>query len=271
MNQYQNIIDLLKNKYNSYLDKKMSLNNADLYVIIQSILPEYRLYIFKQFCNLLTQSDYCLGLKYAYTKTSEINSPDRKLSLEEVLDLFKKADAKQLMDSDYKTFTKLPNTVTIYRGTSFNCSDTAISWTLDRKRAIWFYRKYNSTGTVYKAKIKKQDIICYLDESACLEKEVIINPKKIFNLIELSKEERDRNIDFSSLESNDTVVNTDYVIDATRHVLQLLVKAGILPTEELATEIFNIYQTRGEYKSKSILHFPSGESISLYDLLNSVK
>lgn len=93
------------------------------------------------------------------------------------------------MEEDYNKFLELPKEVEIYRGTTNKEYVPAISWTLDRKRAIWFYQKYEKVGTVFKAKIKKEDIICYLDRTACGEKEVIVDYENIYDIEELKKQE----------------------------------------------------------------------------------
>lgn len=66
------------------------------------------------------------------------------------------------------------------------------------------------------------------------------------------------------------IVNYDYVINATRYVVQSLANIGIMPTQELISEIFNSYATRGKYKSNYIIDFPSGECIKVYDLLEKI-
>ena len=71
--KYDSIVYLLKKKYSNYLGNTLALlESADLHTIIQVLLPEYRLYIFKQISQLLSPDDYCRGLKYAYTKTKVI-------------------------------------------------------------------------------------------------------------------------------------------------------------------------------------------------------
>lgn len=262
------IIAILKTKYKDYLQSNLVLTE-DIYTIIQCIRPEYRLFIFNEIKDLLNDKEYVLALKYAYTKTSGINTNESKLSTDEVLYLFKNANLKELIGVDYKRYIKLPDIVNIYRGTSCKANYNAISWTIDRNRAIWFYKKYKSKGTVYKAKIKKQDIICYLDKSACLEKEVIVNYKNIFSLEELPKEEIDRDINFSF--EDEGTVNTDYVINASQHILQSLVNFGVFPTKELATELFKSYQTQGKYKSNYVIKFFTGEEIILHELLEKIE
>ena len=263
---YLDIAKQLEKEYSKYFSSPITIPETDLYLIIQNTLPQYRLFIFTKFCSLLSKKDYCNVLKYAYTKTSGLNTSKGKLKLDDILLLFKNADKKLLMEVDYKKWLKFSDEVTIYRGTSEKTFHNAISWTIDRKRAIWFYKKYESKGTVFKAKIKKSDIICFLDKSACNEKEVIVDYNKIYCMEELSKEEIDRNINFDCYEFNGNT-NNDYVIRATQNLLELLSGVGITPTKELANEIFKSYQQRGKYKSNYILNFISGDKISLSDLL----
>lgn len=169
---------------------------------------------------------------------------------------------------DYEVYKNFPEVVVIYRGTSKGNSKNAISWTVDKNRAIWFYKKYDSKGTVLEAKVNKKDILCYLDQTACGEKEVIVNYKNIYDVTELPKEEREKELDLEQFNSGN--MNIDYVMEASQWFLQILAKAGIFPTMELATEVFKIYQTRGDYKSDYVLNFLSGEKIKLYDLLEKI-
>ncbi len=261
-------INHISTNYKKYIDSKFDYNTDDLFIMIQMILPEYRLFIFKEISKFLNDKDYCLSLKYAYTKTSGINSEKPKMSLDEILELFKKADKRKLMGKDYEEYIKLPEIVTIYRGSNIKDYHNAISWTIDYNRAIWFYKKYESKGAVFKAKIKKKDILCYLDQTACNEKEVIVDYKKIFELEKISKSKINDNIDFSDI--NVGTVNTDYVIQASTYVLQTLVDNGVIPSEKLAEELYKSYQSRGKYKSKYNLFFPSGETISLGTFLEKI-
>lgn len=270
-NYLTDVVKLIENEYKNYLTATIHFEDIDLYTIIQNISPEYRLYVFSKFCFLLNNKDYCIGLKYAYTKTSGINTYNAKLPLEEVLNLFKKVDKKQFMQEDYEEWCKLPDIITIYRGTAKNKTNSAISWTIEEKRAIWFYKKYKSVGIVLKAKVKKEDVICYLDRSACGEKEVIVDYKKIFDIEELSKNKINRQIKFDFLESDDMCTNTDYVASATKHLLEQLALFGIMPNKELATEIFRTYEERGRYKSNYVLSFGKNQKITLAQLLEQLE
>ena len=225
--------------------------------------------VFYDIYKFLDEKDYCIGLKESYIRTEGINTKNPKLSLKETLNLFKMADAKTLMKEDYNKFLELPEEVEIYRGTTNREYIPAISWTIDKKRAIWFYQKYEKVGTVFKAKIKKEDIICYLDETACGEKEVIVDYENIYDVEELKKDEINQKVTINNEEK--FVVNTDYVVVATQYLLNSLAQFGILPKKELAEEIYKTYQYMGKYKSKYILQFPSNQSIELGDFINQLE
>lgn len=270
-NKLKQIVNIIETKYSHLITSPINFENVDLYTIIQNIDKEYRLYIFKIISNLLDEKEYCLGLKYAYTKSEGINTKDAKISLDEVIELFKGANAKILMGKDYNKFANLPNELTVYRGTTNKELYPAISWTIDKKRAIWFYQKYNSKGTVFKAKIKKEDVICYFDKTTCNEKEVIIDYKKIYKVEELKETEKNTPVNFLSTKNSKFGVNADYVVAATKYLVDQLARFGIVPDKELVGEIYKTYQENGKYKSNYILQFPSGDSISLYELIKQIE
>ena len=270
-NKIKKIVDILETKYSNLITSPINFENVDLYTIIQNTDKEHRLYIFKIISKLLDDREYCLGLKYAYTKTEGINLKTAQISLEEVIDLFKIANPKILMEKDYNKFVNLPNELTIYRGTTNKELCPAISWTIDKKRAIWFYQKYDSQGAVFKAKVKKEDVICYFDKTACNEKEVIIDYKKIYNVEELKETEINTPVKFLSTKNSKFGVNTDYVVAATKYLVEQLAKFGIVPDKELVSEIYKTYQENGKYESKYMLTFPSGDSITLCELIKQIE
>lgn len=263
------IIDLIQTKYSENLILQINKKNADIYTIIQSIEPRYRLVVFKEISNFLNEYDYCKGLRYAYTKTDEINTINSKLTLEETLKLFQAANPKLIMEKDYRRFLKMPEEINIYRGVDQKEYREAISWTIDRKRAIWFYQKYDSKGTVFKAKIKKEDIICYLDKSACGEKEVIVDYNKVYKIEKLNDYEINKKVVIET--QNNIGLNMDYVIKATQYLVGSLVEVGVIPERKLVEEIFRTYQENGNYKSQYTIEFPSGEEIKLHKFIERIQ
>lgn len=73
--------------------------------------------------------------------------------------------------------------LTIYRGEASMSTSykEAFSWTLDKDVARWFANRFNSgKAVVYKANVKKEDILEYLDDRN--EAEVLVFPEKLFNV-----------------------------------------------------------------------------------------
>ena len=59
-----------------------------------------------------------------------------------------------------------PNEVTIYRGEGDKSTpiEDAFSWTLSIDTAKWFAKRLGSEGKLYKAKVKKENILCYIED-----------------------------------------------------------------------------------------------------------
>jgi hypothetical protein len=72
---------------------------------------------------------------------------------------------------DRAAFNNLPNEIIVYRGYDEN-NKSGYSYTLDRKKAEWFARRFDKNGKVLKRKVKKEDIFAYTNQRG--ENEVII-------------------------------------------------------------------------------------------------
>ena len=86
-------------------------------------------------------------------------------------------------------YNKLGNEIIIYRGvTPFNEQNVkALSWTLDYDKANWFAQRYGQDGSVYQAKINKNDIFAYFNGRK--EQEIIVNPKHLKNITVVNESE----------------------------------------------------------------------------------
>lgn len=102
-------------------------------------------------------------------------SHDANVSKNIVLRMIKHADKTVVMDEEeLSVFNSLPDEITIYRGCSWSSGKEGISWTLDKKTADWFARRWLDSGErgyVWSAKISKKNIIAYINNRG--EKEVI--------------------------------------------------------------------------------------------------
>ena len=87
-----------------------------------------------------------------------------------------------------KFIETLPETVTIYRGEGDKSTpvEKALSWTLSKEVAFFFACKNSNTGSsIYKAQIKREAILDYLDDRN--EEEILAFPEdvKILNKVDL--------------------------------------------------------------------------------------
>jgi hypothetical protein len=79
----------------------------------------------------------------------------------------------------------LPEELTLYRGeTSRSTHYTdALSWSLKKKTAEFFARRFKSEGTIYACKVKKEDIINYITDRD--EDEILVSSDYIYDVNEI--------------------------------------------------------------------------------------
>lgn len=236
--------EITSKKFSDFLTYKIrDWNKTDLAVLIQLIDAKQRLKYFSTIKEYLSKEDYAFALKTTYLKTSGLNDPNAPIKLDELIKYFNAIDKKVLMGKDYDIYKKLPDEVTIYRGTNVKEYHDAISWTIDKKVAIWFYQKYESKGNVFKAKISKQYIMCYLNKDAGMdEDEVLVNPHYIRDIEPLEDEDMKVPIPYYIEEKcgGSKSINLDFAIQETLRIKEELFKQqGILINEESTKELLN--------------------------------
>ena len=147
---------------------------------------------------MLNSPYYPAFLKYTYDDMSvqdmsktlsnvwlltEFPNHDANLSKTEFLKLFSAADKTVLMDkNDFSFFERLPDKIKVYRGTKHE-DYKALSWTLNKKKAIWFSERFlkdGEKGNVFEAEIEKKDCFAYFNSRS--EKEIVLNYKKLKNI-----------------------------------------------------------------------------------------
>lgn len=111
-------------------------------------------------------------------------------STHKILKWFHFADKKELMGKEeHQKFLNLPKEITIYRGVSVYNKKyrKAVSWTLNKERAIWFSKRWGNKGQeVWKVTVPKECILCYFE----YEDEVIVDLTKIpYSQYEIYKQE----------------------------------------------------------------------------------
>jgi len=76
-----------------------------------------------------------------------------------------------------KKFNAMPELLTIYRGFSLEGAEFGWSWTLDRKMAEWFARRYTGKPKVATLTISKGAVLAYIGQRK--ESEIVIHPDYI--------------------------------------------------------------------------------------------
>lgn len=171
-------------KWKKFMEKVINkCENA--FAVFMLINTPYKLTFFKHVRRFLSKEDYGQLLIYCYTQV-EFIADNINYTKKEIIEWFNAAEKQYLMDEEEMAlYESLPESVTIYRGCRDEAYKYEFSWTLDKKRAIWFAKRYSTeTQILLETKINKSDILCYTDMRN--EKEVIINPMLLIekNVIE---------------------------------------------------------------------------------------
>ena len=76
------------------------------------------------------------------------------------------------------------NIIIIYRGEGERSTDytKVYSWTTSKKIADFFAHRFDSEGIIYKAKVKQQDILDYINDRD--EQEILVSPENVYDVEE---------------------------------------------------------------------------------------
>lgn len=122
----------------------------------------------------------CGNLLAEQWTTIETLTYDTNVKPRRVLFLIKAAEQSVFMNkSELKVFQNLPEELVIYRGCRDKKGVKACSWTLDEEQAKWFSARWNK-NYVFKAKIKKADVIAYKSDRN--EQEIVVNFYKLYDI-----------------------------------------------------------------------------------------
>lgn len=84
-----------------------------------------------------------------------------------------------MVEEDLPTFEALAETLTVYRGFKTGLNESGLSWTLEKKVAVWFAKRFaeifpdNPPG-VFTGVVDKDDVIAYFDAGHRGEKEIVV-------------------------------------------------------------------------------------------------
>ena len=169
-------------QWRKYLDKRIDQAESVFQICCMMNKP-YLLTFLKYAQPHIEQKEFAQLLGLCWMQTEAPNQ-DANVSQTEFVEMFQKASAEDLMNLDeHRKFAELPDEITVYRGLTEKNKDNilAMSWTMKQETAEWFANRFKGKGKVYRAKIRKEDILAvFLGRN---ESEVIVDPK---NLKEIS-------------------------------------------------------------------------------------
>lgn len=174
------VIDLINNEADQIEFKKMVFNEIDkahnLVRIRMLINKPYLLLWFKLINEYLSEKDFAQYLSEIWIDSENPNC-DVNVSLEEVISWYKKAKKHYLMnESEYRLYSEIPDKITVYRGVSKNRNPKGLSYTMDKKKAIWFQNRFadnENPGQLIKKTISKDAILAYFDRRG--EDEIVLD------------------------------------------------------------------------------------------------
>ena len=180
-------------RYNAYLRKiaKDSIGGCeDVEQLLSLIRKSYRLpYLLYMRREKIISTKECGNLLAGQWCLIENLSNDATVPKGTVLRWIMAADKEKLMDAEeLREYNAFPGVLTLYRGCRVAKAAKGMSWTLSEDKARWFADRMSllSSGKrgggslVYRAKIRKEDVVGYLSGRG--EREVIVDYRKLFDV-----------------------------------------------------------------------------------------
>ena len=160
-------IDVIRNQYMEQIEK-----NNDVYQLFMVVKKPYRLTLFQEVYENLSEVDYNSILNWVY---KDIEFPNHNNDIKMLTRLFEQINPKLFMsEKDMSMYESLPDEIKLYRGMYSDNYYRAVSWTTDIDVAEWFANRFTS-GYIVTATVHKTDVFCCYDS----EKEVVVNPTRI--------------------------------------------------------------------------------------------
>lgn len=172
-------LEKIKKQYIELIDRCSKA--IDFFMIINK---PYSGLFFKLVKDFLSIEDYTDMLVDLWT-IMEYPNADVNVSKTEWLSFWRKAKINYSPE-DKKVIESLPDEFYVYRGLMPRAKRNALSWTLDKNRAIWFAKRFKPNGKVYRAIANKKDILAYLSNRN--EDEIVIDYRKLKNMEEVEYE-----------------------------------------------------------------------------------
>lgn len=183
------LVDILENEEAMDKSRKQFIQKIeeaqDLLDIERMIRKPYKMVFLDHIAGYLTPADMGRYLASCFTGLYCVGA-DVNVSKKQVVKILKRCDPKTLMtESERSRLSRLNDTVVIYRGVNrFNIKEVkSLCWTLDPTYAEHFATRFGEEGIVYRAYIKKEDILAYFNVGEKLSPlvTIVVDPSKIID------------------------------------------------------------------------------------------
>ncbi len=181
------ILDITANEQDLKLWREFMCGQIDraksAYDVYLKVNKPYGLTFLKFIREYLSTKDLSLILADAWIRSENPNM-DANVTKSDLVEMFQQSDKDILMsDDERRLLESFGETVTVHRGvTSYNAKNVkALSWTTDKERAEWFAHRFGECGTVYRAQIRKRNILAFFIGRN--ESEIVLNPSGLEQII----------------------------------------------------------------------------------------
>ena len=118
----------------------------------------YRIHAFQTIMHILSPKEYWEIFGEIWTDTE--NQWQNKSDFKRLLNSKRPNREAMMTEQEIEFLSKLPETVTIYRGCRKNLNENGMSWTLDYEKAQWFMNRLNKygDGKILTAVVPKSEI-----------------------------------------------------------------------------------------------------------------
>jgi hypothetical protein len=178
----RDFIQVTKENFDSIVNNKLQYikvefgTKRDVDFLLALTNKPYRIPLLRLMTKYLTQKQYCTSLMWVWVSDEFVMQNGTRMLVE----MFNRTKPKYLMyKKEKQVYDNLPDKdIVVYRGTqSTSALVKGLSWTLSKDVAVWFKNRFAFGGTLYKAKIDKENVYAYNNDRE--EKEIILNPYKL--------------------------------------------------------------------------------------------
>lgn len=155
---------------------KKSNQLSEVFLIIRK---PYRLTFLKFVKPFMSERDFGKMLSEIWVESEDPNN-DVNVPISLSAKWFRKTNRLYLMsEKEYQKYLELPSEIILYRGVAIGRNPKGLSWTDNRKKAMWFAHRFDTDdkqGYVLSKKISKENILAVFDRG---EDEILVDTTKI--------------------------------------------------------------------------------------------